>query len=101
MRSSCSSGSTASESPSASGGGESSAPAASCTVKIATELPMQGSELAASQPIINGVKLALKQAGGKAGDCTVDADLAPALKRAIAVVKKGEPALVDVVTQVR
>jgi len=29
------------------------------------------------------------------------ADLAPALKRAIAVVKRGEPALVDVVTQVR
>jgi hypothetical protein len=29
------------------------------------------------------------------------ADLAPALKRAIAVVKRGEPALVDVVTQPR
>jgi len=29
------------------------------------------------------------------------ADLAPALKRAIAIVKKGEPALVDVVTQPR
>ena len=29
------------------------------------------------------------------------ADLGPALKRAIAVVKRGEPALVDVVTQVR
>jgi len=28
-------------------------------------------------------------------------DLAPALKRAIAVVQKGEPALVDVVTQPR
>jgi hypothetical protein len=28
-------------------------------------------------------------------------DLAPALARAIAVVKKGEPALVDVVTQPR
>jgi thiamine pyrophosphate-dependent acetolactate synthase large subunit-like protein len=28
-------------------------------------------------------------------------DLGPALKRAIAVVKKGEPALVDVVTQPR
>ena len=29
------------------------------------------------------------------------ADLGPALKRAIAVVKRGEPAVVDVVTQVR
>ena len=28
-------------------------------------------------------------------------DLAPALQRAIEVVKRGEPALVDVVTQVR
>jgi len=28
-------------------------------------------------------------------------DLAPALKRAIAVVKRGEPALLDVVTQPR
>jgi benzoylformate decarboxylase/acetolactate synthase-1/2/3 large subunit len=28
-------------------------------------------------------------------------DLGPALKRAIAVVKRGEPAVVDVVTQVR
>ena len=69
--SACSSGSTASESPSASGGGESSAPAASCTVKIATELPMQGSELAASEPIVNGVKLAIKQLGASSG-CTID-----------------------------
>ncbi|MFM2105730.1 MAG: hypothetical protein RL338_762 [Chloroflexota bacterium] len=56
----------------ASGGEATPAPAAECTVKIATELPMQGSELAASQPIVNGVKLALKQAGNKAGDCTVE-----------------------------
>ena len=41
------------------------------TVKIATELPMQGSELAASQPIINGVKLAIKQHGAETG-CTID-----------------------------
>jgi branched-chain amino acid transport system substrate-binding protein len=43
-----------------------------CNINIATELPMQGSELAASQPIINGVKLALSKAGGKAGNCTVN-----------------------------
>ena len=37
------------------------------TVKFAIELPLQGSEKAASDPIINGVKLAIKQAGGGAG----------------------------------
>jgi thiamine pyrophosphate-dependent acetolactate synthase large subunit-like protein len=35
------------------------------------------------------------------GPITNPADLGPALQRAIAVVKRGEPALVDVVTQVR
>jgi branched-chain amino acid transport system substrate-binding protein len=42
------------------------------TVKFAIELPLQGSELAASQPIINGIKLAVKQAGGKVGSYTID-----------------------------
>ena len=37
------------------------------TVKFAIELPLQGSEKAASDPIINGVKLAIAQAGGGAG----------------------------------
>jgi branched-chain amino acid transport system substrate-binding protein len=41
------------------------------TVKVAIDLPLQGSELAGAQPIINGAKLALKQAGGKAGSWTV------------------------------
>ena len=36
-------------------------------VKIAIELPLQGSEKAASDPIIKGIRLAVKQAGGKAG----------------------------------
>jgi branched-chain amino acid transport system substrate-binding protein len=36
-------------------------------VTIAIELPQQGSEKAASDPIINGVKLAIKLAGGTAG----------------------------------
>jgi len=35
------------------------------------------------------------------GPVTNPHDLGPALRRAIAVVKRGEPALVDVVTQVR
>ena len=42
------------------------------TVKIAIELPQQGSEKAASDPIINGVKLAIKLAGGTAGGYKID-----------------------------
>ena len=45
---------------------------ASKTIKFAIELPLQGSELAASQPIINGIKLAVKQAGNKVGSYTID-----------------------------
>ena len=40
-------------------------------IKIAIELPLQGSEKAASQPIINGIRLAVKQAGGAAGGYTI------------------------------
>jgi branched-chain amino acid transport system substrate-binding protein len=42
------------------------------TVKIAIELPQQVSEKAASDPIINGVKLAIKLAGGTAGGYKID-----------------------------
>jgi branched-chain amino acid transport system substrate-binding protein len=54
------------------GGGGSAPPAASGdtskgTVKVAIGLPYEGSEKAASDPIINGVKLAVKAAGGAAG----------------------------------
>jgi branched-chain amino acid transport system substrate-binding protein len=42
------------------------------TVKIAIELPLQGSELAASQPMVNGIRLAVKQAGGTAGGYKVE-----------------------------
>ena len=42
------------------------------TVKIAIELPQQGSEKAASDPIINGIKLAVKQAGGGAGGYKIE-----------------------------
>ena len=42
------------------------------TVKFAIELPQQGSEKAASDPIINGIKLAVKQAGGTAGGYKID-----------------------------
>jgi branched-chain amino acid transport system substrate-binding protein len=58
-------------------GGASSAPIPSVdtskgTVKFAIELPQQGSEKAASDPIINGIKLAVKQAGGGAGGYKID-----------------------------
>jgi branched-chain amino acid transport system substrate-binding protein len=42
------------------------------TAVIAIELPQQGSEKAASDPIINGIKLAVKLAGGTAGGYKLD-----------------------------
>ena len=42
------------------------------TVYFAIELPQQGSEKAASDPIINGIKLAVKQAKGTAGGYTIE-----------------------------
>ena len=42
------------------------------TVKVGIDLPLQGSELAGSQPVINGAKLALKQANNSAGGWTVE-----------------------------
>jgi branched-chain amino acid transport system substrate-binding protein len=41
------------------------------TVTFAIELPQQGSEKAASDPIINGIKLAVKQANNTAGGYTI------------------------------
>ena len=58
-----------------------------------------GSEL--SNPNIDYAKLAQSMGLYAEGPIENPNDLAPALRRAIAVVKKGEPALVDVVTQVR
>jgi len=46
--------------------------AGSKNVKFAIELPLQGSEKAASDPIINGIKLAVKQAGGAVGGFTIE-----------------------------
>ena len=52
-------------------------------------------------PPINYAKMADGLGVYSEGPITNPNDLAPALKRAIAVVKKGEPALIDVVTQPR
>lgn len=61
------SGGSAAASAGASGGDTSKG-----TLLIAIELPLQGSELAASQPIVNGIRLAVKDAGGAAGGYKID-----------------------------
>jgi branched-chain amino acid transport system substrate-binding protein len=60
----------ASTAPSAGGGG--GGDTSKGTVNIAIELPLQGSELAASEPIVNGIRLAVKQAGGAAGGYAIE-----------------------------
>ena len=52
-------------------------------------------------PNIDYAKLAEGMGVWSAGPIEDPAELAPALKRAVQVVKAGKPALVDVVTQVR
>jgi len=52
-------------------------------------------------PAIDYAKLASSMGMWSAGPITDPADLAPALKKAVQVVKAGEPALVDVVAQPR
>jgi len=54
-----------------------------------------------TDPNIDYAKMAQSMGIYAEGPIERPADLGPALKRAIAVVKRGEPALVDVVTQVR
>ena len=61
--SSGSSGSTAGSSSPAAGGN---------VVDIYSSLPMQGASSAQTIPLVNGIKLALAQAGGKAGQWTVN-----------------------------
>ncbi len=58
--------SACSNTPAATGG------ATKGTVYFAIELPQQGSEKAASDPIINGIKLAVKQAKNTAGGYTIE-----------------------------
>jgi len=54
-----------------------------------------------TDPNVDYAKLAASMGVYAEGPIDKPADLAPALRRAIAVVKRGEPAVVDVVTQVR
>ena len=41
------------------------------TVKVYSSLPLQGASRPQTTALVNGIKLALEQAGGKAGDITV------------------------------
>jgi branched-chain amino acid transport system substrate-binding protein len=63
-----SSSSSSSASSSAAGGGSSSGK----TIDIYSSLPLQGASTAQTDPMVNGMKLALSQAGNKAGPFTVN-----------------------------
>jgi branched-chain amino acid transport system substrate-binding protein len=60
---------TSSSGGSASSGGSSSS--SGPTIDIYSSLPLQGASTAQTDPLVNGIKLALSQAGGKAGQFTV------------------------------
>jgi branched-chain amino acid transport system substrate-binding protein len=57
---------------SSSAGGGSSSSASGGTVDIYSSLPLQGASISQTGPLVNGIKLALAEAGGKAGQWTVN-----------------------------
>jgi branched-chain amino acid transport system substrate-binding protein len=66
-------GSSSSSSSSSSGSSSSGASTSSGkTIDIYSSLPLQGASTAQTDPMVNGMKLALSQAGGKAGQWTVN-----------------------------
>ncbi|MGZ4176881.1 MAG: branched-chain amino acid ABC transporter substrate-binding protein [Solirubrobacteraceae bacterium] len=70
-----SSNSSSSSSSAAAGGGSSSSASGGGggnTVDIYSSLPLQGASTAQTDPMVNGIKLALSQAGNKAGSFTVN-----------------------------
>jgi thiamine pyrophosphate-dependent acetolactate synthase large subunit-like protein len=56
---------------------------------------------AIDDPGVDFAKVAQGMGVQAVGPITTAADLAPAIRRAIAIVKSGEPALIDVITQPR
>ncbi|MGI8864271.1 MAG: branched-chain amino acid ABC transporter substrate-binding protein [Solirubrobacteraceae bacterium] len=64
----CGSSSSSSSSSSGSSGGSSGGN----SIDIYSSLPLQGASSAQTGPLVNGIKLALSQAGGKAGSFTVN-----------------------------
>jgi branched-chain amino acid transport system substrate-binding protein len=65
-------GCSSSSSSSASGSSTGAASSSGNTIDIYSSLPLQGASNAQTIPVVNGAKLALKQAGGKAGQFTVN-----------------------------
>jgi len=65
-------GCSSSGSSSSGAGGGSSSSASGKTVDIYSSLPLQGASTSQTIPLVNGIKLALSQAGGKAGQWTVN-----------------------------
>ncbi len=65
-------GACGSSSKSSSSGGSSSSSGGANTVDVYSSLPLQGASTAQTDPMVNGIKLALSQAGGKAGKFTVN-----------------------------
>src|SRR5690242_1794941 len=64
--------SSSGSSSSSSAGGGSSSSASGKTVDIYSSLPLQGASTAQTNPMVNGMKLALAQANNKAGQWTVN-----------------------------
>jgi branched-chain amino acid transport system substrate-binding protein len=62
---------SSSKSSSTAGAGSSGGSSSGKTVDIYSSLPLQGSSSAQTQPMVNGIKLALSEAGNKAGQWTV------------------------------
>jgi branched-chain amino acid transport system substrate-binding protein len=70
--SACGSSSSSSSTSSAASSGAASSSSGSNAVDIYSSLPLQGASSAQTVPLVNGIKLALSQAGGKAGKFTVN-----------------------------
>jgi branched-chain amino acid transport system substrate-binding protein len=64
-------GSSSSNSSSSASSGSSGSSSSGKTVDIYSSLPLQGASTAQTIPMVNGIKLALQQAGNKAGQWTV------------------------------
>jgi branched-chain amino acid transport system substrate-binding protein len=67
----CGSSSSNSSSSSSGSSGSSSGSSSGKTVDIYSSLPLQGASTAQTDPMVNGIKLALSEAGNKAGQWTV------------------------------
>jgi branched-chain amino acid transport system substrate-binding protein len=67
----CGSSSSSSSATSGAASGTTSA-SGNNTIDIYSSLPLQGASSAQTDPLVNGIKLALSQAGGKAGSFTVN-----------------------------